>query len=221
MLAANPTHLHCPERTRSARPAPISNSASVPELCVSVFSSPNLSPFNFKLSTFNSVSLTPFAATLTRCPQIAEKPATLTPAFATLTSRVKHKSCVCRSYKKHPGSHPSSQNPAVLPAPNRKSPATALVLPLPPVTSHQSQVTKSFIIRTYKTQDLKLFRMNTYRKTGEEVEVKGLLRFAKMTGKAPDPENYAAKGLGTAAELGFAKSLCCCPGISAAIFTQV
>jgi hypothetical protein len=25
-------------------------------------------------------------------------------------------------------------------------------------------------------------------------EVKGLLRFAKMTGKAPDPENYAAKG---------------------------
>jgi len=48
----------------------------------------------------------------------------------------------------------------------------------PPDTSHQPQVTNSFIIRTYekhacnpfgirtyKTQDLKLFRMNTYRKT--------------------------------------------------------
>jgi hypothetical protein len=46
-----------------------------------------------------------------------------------------------------------------------------------PVTSHQSQATKSFIIRTYakcvhnpfrmntyKTQDLKLFRINTYKK---------------------------------------------------------
>src|SRR6266478_1707145 len=27
-------------------------------------------------------------------------------------------------------------------------------------------------------------------------EVKGLLRFAKMTGKLPDPENHAAKGFG-------------------------
>ena len=50
-------------------------------------------------------------------------------------------------------------------------------LPLPPVTSHQSQITKSFTIRTYekhasnpfrirtsKTQDLKPFRMNTSEK---------------------------------------------------------
>ena len=28
-----------------------------------------------------------------------------------------------------------------------------------------------------------------------------------MTGEAPDPENHAAKGLGTASQLGFAKSL--------------
>src|SRR6476646_391890 len=55
-------------------------------------------------------------------------------------------------------------------------------LPLPPVTSHQSQITKSFTIRTcekqarnsfristYKTHDLKPFRINTYRKTGEGV----------------------------------------------------
>jgi hypothetical protein len=38
------------------------------------------------------------------------------------------------------------------------------------------------------------------------VEVKGFLRFAKMTGKVPDPENHAAKGLWTASELGFVKS---------------
>ena len=49
----------------------------------------------------------------------------------------------------------------------------------PPVTSHQSPITKSFTMRTYiasahklfgmntsKTQDLKPFRMNTYKKTG-------------------------------------------------------
>jgi hypothetical protein len=59
----------------------------------------------------NSVSPTPFTATLlprvqakrTSHLQIAEKPATLTPAFATLTSRVKDRSGVCHSYKKHLG----------------------------------------------------------------------------------------------------------------------
>ena len=71
-----------------------------------------------------------------------------------------------------------------LPRPCRdhKSPVTASVRTLPPVTSHESQVTNtiSFIIRTYiksahklfrmntyKTQGLKPFRMNTYKKTGE------------------------------------------------------
>jgi hypothetical protein len=88
---------------------------------------------------------------------------------------------VCHSYKKHPGwgSHSSSQNLAVLLAPNHKSPVTASVLSLPQVTSHQSRITKSFIIRTYakrarnpfrmrtsKTQDLKSFRIRTYKKTG-------------------------------------------------------
>ena len=47
--------------------------------------------------------LSPFPATLTSSLQITEKPTTLSLAFATLTSRVKHKSCVCHSYKKHPG----------------------------------------------------------------------------------------------------------------------
>src|SRR5271155_99921 len=61
------------------------------------------SSFNFKLSTFNSASLTPFPATLTSCLQTADKSATLSLAFATLTRRVKPKSCACHSYKKHPG----------------------------------------------------------------------------------------------------------------------
>jgi hypothetical protein len=50
---------------------------------------------------------------------------------------------------------------------NHKSSVTHSALFLPPVTSHQSRITKSCRIRTSKTQDLKRFRMNTYRKTGE------------------------------------------------------
>jgi hypothetical protein len=61
------------------------------------------SSFDVPFSTLKWVSLTPFPATLTSTLQITEKPASLSPAFATLTSRVKHKSCVCHSYKKHPG----------------------------------------------------------------------------------------------------------------------
>jgi hypothetical protein len=61
------------------------------------------SSFDFQFSTFKWVSLTPFPATLTSTLQITEKPASLSPAFATLASRLKHKSCVCHSYKKHPG----------------------------------------------------------------------------------------------------------------------
>ena len=69
--------------------------------------------------------------------------------------------------------------PAALPARTRTS-TQRVPLPLPSVTSHPSQNTKPFRIRTStkpvrnpfrirtsKTQDLKLFRMNTYKKTGE------------------------------------------------------
>jgi hypothetical protein len=47
--------------------------------------------------------LTYLPATLTSHLQRPEKSATLSLAFATLTSRFKHKSRVCHSYKKHPG----------------------------------------------------------------------------------------------------------------------
>ncbi len=59
--------------------------------------------FNFKPSTFNLLSLTPFFATLAASPQLIENPATLSPFAATLTDRVKPKSFACHSYKKHPG----------------------------------------------------------------------------------------------------------------------
>jgi hypothetical protein len=106
---------------------------------------------------------------------------------ATLTSRVSHNPFVCHSYRKHPGWGPAIVNffvaqisdLAVRQVTSHKSPVTASALFLPTVTGHQSQVTKSFTIRTYekharnsrrirtsKTQDLKLFRINTYKKTG-------------------------------------------------------
>jgi len=56
-----------------------------------------------QLSAVSSLSLSPFAATLTDSPQLIENPATLSPAFATLTSRVNPNPFVCHSYKKHPG----------------------------------------------------------------------------------------------------------------------
>ena len=198
MVAANPASI--------SEPVPVSDLCV---LCVSVFSSPNLPQFNFKLlalftlslegsvvegSTFNSVSLSPFAATLASSLQITEKSATLSPAFATLTSHVKHKSCVCHSYKKHPGVGCPSFSANSVPSALKSTRALPSTDPFDaphhpphcfsffhqsPVTNHQSQVTKSFIIRTYakcarnsftmntsKTQDLKLFRINTYGKTG-------------------------------------------------------
>ena len=176
-------------------------------------------------SSLAAAPLTPFPATLGGKSQLIENPAALSPAFAALTSRVRHKSSVCHSYKKHPGwvsvivnffvaqtfvaqtsvcaplgqftlaTSESKQpqdfkNLAVLPAPNHRSPVTALVLVLPSATIHPPSITKSFTtlrlravlarrirtyekpannsfgIRTSKTEDLKPFRMNTYEKTG-------------------------------------------------------
>jgi hypothetical protein len=63
---------------------------------------PTLPAFDLQLSTFNQ-PLTLFPTTLAGSPQLAENPSTLSPFAATLTSRVKHKSFPCHSYKKHPG----------------------------------------------------------------------------------------------------------------------
>jgi len=62
-----------------------------------------LSSLNFRPSTFNCSSSTPFLATLTNHSQPIENAITLSPVFASLTDTVKHKSFACRSYKKHRG----------------------------------------------------------------------------------------------------------------------
>ena len=123
MLAANPTSRPF---TLSFEGAPVSKSVTASDLCVlrvSVFSSPNLYPFNFKLlalsviegSTFEPSNLhttpplSPFTATLASPLQSTENLATLSPAFATLTRHVNHNPFVCHSYKKHPGWGPVAQ----------------------------------------------------------------------------------------------------------------
>jgi len=76
---------------------------------------------------------------------------------------------------------------------------------LPPVTSHQSQVTISFIIRTSekhasnpfrirtsKTEDLKPFRIRTYGKTGEGGPIKCSLLSASET----DPQHPSVTLIG-------------------------
>jgi len=61
--------------------------------------------FNFQLSTFNSVSLTPFPATPTNTLQTTEKTATLSLVSATLMRHITPNSFVCHSYKNHRGWH--------------------------------------------------------------------------------------------------------------------
>ena len=152
---------------------------------------------------------TPFPATLSGKSQLIENTPALSPVVATLTSHVKANPFVCRSYKKHPGwespivdffvaqtsvcallRQSASQrseakdpqalkNLAVLSVGSHKSPITAWVLSLPPVTNHPSPITKSFGIRTSekhtcnpfgirtsKTQHLKSFRIRTCKKRG-------------------------------------------------------
>jgi hypothetical protein len=94
---------------------------SAPKFCNSSLPAPHHThakqhpPVSFTSSTFSTSfafpSVTPFPATLTGHLQLTENPATLSPAFATLARRVKHKSFVCHSYRKHRGwgVHPSNQ----------------------------------------------------------------------------------------------------------------
>ena len=118
MLAANPTS--CPF-TLNFEGAPTSESGPVSGLCVlhvSVFTSPNLSPFSFKLlapftlsyegsgaegSTANLRYLVPFFAAPVSSLQPMENKTTLSPFAATLTGNVNHNPFVCHSYRKHPG----------------------------------------------------------------------------------------------------------------------
>ena len=148
MLAAKPTF-----------PRPNRSSTATPSVRISS------SSFNFQLSTFNSVSLTPFPATLTNTLQTTDNPATLSPAFATLTNHVKHNPCVCHSYKKHRGvgSHPSNQIFSFRSLANR--PLTTFPISFR-IRTYAKCARNPFTMNTSKTKGLKLFRINTYKKTG-------------------------------------------------------
>jgi len=95
---------------------------------------PPVSFISFTFSTsFASPSVTPFPATLTSHLQLAENAAALSPAFATLTSRVKHKSFVCHSYKKHPGwGYPANRDSPLRSRTFQLSTANFLLLPCGP-----------------------------------------------------------------------------------------
>ena len=127
-------------------------------------------PFQrFSASDLATAPLTPFPATLREKSQLIQYPAALSRVVATLTRHVHHNPFVCHSYKKHRGSHLSSQRSF------RSGFSRPNFLP----TRHSPLATKSFIIRTSakparnpfgirtsKTQNLKPFRMNTSEKTG-------------------------------------------------------
>ena len=102
--------------TTTPSPSPPPDSSSRCALSVSAFGSlpsfrsagpsdPCHSPIPSAFSplTVNTRLRSPLFATLTDRSQLIEKPATLSPFAATLTSCVKHKSFPCHSYRKTPG----------------------------------------------------------------------------------------------------------------------
>ena len=64
---------------------------------------PTNSSSRHSLRALDSPLVSPFFATLTNSSQLHDNTTTLSPAFAALTRRVKPKSFVCHSYKKHRG----------------------------------------------------------------------------------------------------------------------
>jgi hypothetical protein len=131
-------------------------------------------------SSLATAPLTPFLATLTGHPQLGENPATLSLFTATLTRHVHHNPFVCRSYKKHPGSHLSSQ----------RSFRAGFSRPNFFPTHHSPPITKSFTIRTSKTQDLKPSRMNTYEKTGVGASSPAFALLVRPTTQALIPKGF-------------------------------
>ena len=55
------------------------------------------------LNSQKCLSVSPFPATLTTSSQLDDNTTTLSPAFATLTTYIRHKSFACHSCRKHPG----------------------------------------------------------------------------------------------------------------------
>ncbi len=147
----------------AANPTSISKSASVSDLCVlcvSAFSSPNLSPFNSNHSTRNLVSFV----------DVLDAASSISPVFATLTKNTRGWGLPSFSANSVPGVHPDRvealKSTRALPptdpfdAPHHP-PNCFSFFHQSPVTNHQSQVTKSFTIRTYAKSSRNPFTMNT------------------------------------------------------------
>ena len=105
-------------------------------------------------SSLATAHLTPFPATLTSHLQRPEKSATLSLAFATLTSRVKHKSSVCHSYKKHRGWGYTFQR-EFFSFPNLTTRHSPLATISSIIRTSEKHTRNPFGIRTSKTQHLK------------------------------------------------------------------
>jgi hypothetical protein len=119
-----------------------------------------------ELSTDNCHPVSPFPATLTDDSQLTENSATLSPVPATLTSRVNPNPFVCHSCRKHPGWGYLLQA-KIFSFGNlttNYSPLSTISFIIRTSAKHTRNTSR---IRTSKTQDLKPFRMNTYKKTGE------------------------------------------------------
>jgi hypothetical protein len=114
-----------------------------------------------RISSQKYLAVTPLFATLTDHSQIPENKTTLSSVFATLTIRVKHKSFVCHSYKKHPGWGYISC--ALSLTVSRTTHHLLDTIPFRMRTSAK-RTRNSFRFRTSKTQDLKPFRIRTYEK---------------------------------------------------------
>jgi hypothetical protein len=125
----------------------------------STFNISTLKPSN--LLTVPSVS--PFPATLTAHPQLTENPTTLSPVVVTLTGSVNHKPFVCHSCRKTPGVGVPSFLKFISPSHHASTSNS------PGIRTSAKHTPNPFRFSTFKTHDLKPFRMCTYEKTGEGV----------------------------------------------------
>jgi len=139
-------------------------STACPEHSRRVNSLFNSCPFNFEVSTVNCLPVSPFPATLAANSHLTENSATLSPVPATLTRRVNPNPFVCHSYRKPGVGHIFQAK--IFSFGN----LTTNYSPLSTISftfrTYEKRARNSRRIRTSKTQHLKPFRMNTYKKTG-------------------------------------------------------
>src|SRR5579859_5914124 len=141
-------------QTRPCLALPPGSAHPSPSSCgnFQTFQHSNLSTFRQPIrSSLATAPLTPFPATLSGESQLIENPAALSPVLATLTRHIHLNPFVCHFYKKHRGGGYTLQ-----PAISFRN----------LTTRHSPLTTKSFAIRSSIKPAHKLFRINTYKKTG-------------------------------------------------------